>query len=105
MWILSRVNHLGLERLKTLVNELSRYPMKPSPSFINAQGAHVKKGSSREEQFLQLVTPLRPTRLLRLPWDPRSVNAAEENLSPLIESNERGLLRKVIVNIAGELTS
>jgi len=105
MWILSRVNHLGLERLKTLVNELSRYPMKPSPSFINAQGAHVKKGSSREEQFLQLVTPLRPTRLLRLPWDPRSVNASEENLSPLIESNERGLLRKVIANFAGELTS
>jgi len=105
IWILSRVNHLGLERLRTLINEFSRYPMKPTPSFINAQGAHVKRGSSREEQFLQLVTPLRPTRLLRLPWDPRSVNAAEENLSPLIESNERGLLRKVIANIAGELTS
>lgn len=54
--------------------------MKPSPSFINAQGAHVKRGSLREEQFLQLTTPLRPTRLLRLPWDPRSVYAAEENL-------------------------
>lgn len=105
MWILSRSNLLGLERLKTLSHELSRYPMKPSPSFINVQSAHVKRGSSREEQFLQLVTPLRPTRLLRLPWDPRSVNAAEENLSPLIESNERGLLRKVIADIAGQLTS
>lgn len=105
MWILSRTNHLGLERLRALINELSRYPMKPSPSFINTQSAHVKRGSSREEQFLQLVTPIRPTRLLRLPWDPRSVYAAEENLSPLIESNERGLLRKAIADIAGELAS
>ena len=105
IWILTRANHLGLERLKTLINEFKRNPMKPSPSFINAQSAHVKRGSSRDEQFLQLVTPLRPTRLLRLPWDPRSVNAAEENFSPLIESNERGLLRKVIADIAGELTS
>jgi hypothetical protein len=105
IWILSRVNHLGLERLRTLINEFSRYPIKPTPSFINAQGAHVKRGSSREDQFLQLTSPLRPTRLLRLPWDPRSVYAAEENLSPLIESNERGLLRKVIANIAGELIS
>lgn len=105
IWILSRADHLGSERLKTLLQELSRYPMKPSPSFINAQRAYVKRGTSREEQFLQLVTPLRPTRVLRLPWDPRSVNAAEEKLSPLVESNERGLLRKVIADIAGELTS
>jgi MinD-like ATPase involved in chromosome partitioning or flagellar assembly len=103
--LLSVTDILGIERLKSLTNELSRNSIKPAISFLQVQGQFDKRSSTNSDAFIKLVTPLRPRRVLLLPHDARSLHAAEIEQMTLLESNEKSLLRKAIARIAGEVIS
>ena len=103
LWIMSKSDALAIDRLKHLTAELARNTIKPQLSFIQTLSGVPKRNKLDVDTFLQIVTPLRPARILQYPWDPRSVLAAEDERSALFESNERGILRKSIAHIAGEL--
>lgn len=105
LWIMSKTDVVALERLRLLSTELARNSIKPELSFIQTLSGVTKRNKSDSDSFLQLVTPQRPARVLQYPWDLRSVLAAEDERSTLVESNERGILRKSIAHIAGELIS
>jgi hypothetical protein len=100
---MSKSDAVASERLKHLVAELARNSIKPKLSFIQTMSGSSKRRKIDSDSFLHTVMPLRPTRILQYPWDQRSVQAAEDELSTLFESNERGVLRKSIAHIAGEL--
>ena len=105
LWIMSKTDVVALERLRLLSTELARNSIKPQLSFIHTLCGASKRNKSEGDAFLQIVTPLRPSRVLQYPWDSRSALAAEDERSTLVESQERGILRKSIAHIAGELTS
>ena len=105
LWVISKSDLISIERLKRFSVELSRNSIKPELSFIQSLSSSVKRSKSDSETFLQLITPIRPKRVLQYPWDPRSALAAENERCTLVESNERGILRKSIAHIAGELAS
>jgi hypothetical protein len=63
-----------------------------------------KKGDEQEEKFLSVVSPTVPHALRIIPLDIRSVTAAAQDRSILIESNSRGLLRRTMAALALELT-
>ena len=105
LWILSKIDPLATERLRLLSTELARNSIKPQLSFIHSLSNVTKRNKFDSDSFLQIATPLRPARVLQYPWDSRSVLAAEDERSTLVESNERGVLRKSIAHIAGELAS
>ena len=103
--MLSKSDLVSAERLRKFTTELSRNSIKPEVSFIQSLSSSTKPSKSDTESFLQLITPLRPKRVLQYPWDPRRTYAAENDRCTLVESNERGILRKSIAQIAGELLS
>ena len=105
LWVLSKTDLISIERLKNFTTELGRNSIKPFISFIQSHSPSPKRRKLEEEIFLQIVTPLRPKRVLQYPWDARGVLAAELENCTLMESHERGILRKSIAHIAGELTS
>jgi len=105
LWILSKADSLAIERLKSLTSELARNTIKPQLSFIHIQAAQPKRSKSGDNLFLNLVTPLRPQRVIHLPWDTRAILAAEDERTTLFDSNDRGILRKSIAHLAGELVS
>ena len=103
--LLSKSDNLGIERLKILVAELASNAIKPALSFLQVQRPLEKRGGSNSEMFLKVVTPLRPRRILHMPYDARSLHAAHSEQTTLLESNEKSLLRKAIAQIAGEVIS
>ena len=105
LWVLSKTDAISIDRLQKFTTELRRNSMKPNLSFIQSLSPSSKRKKLEEEIFLQIVTPLRPQRILEYPWDSRGVLAAEQEKCTLVESHERGILRKSIAHIAGELTS
>jgi hypothetical protein len=105
MWVLARTDLVGTEHLRLLASEISKNSIKPKFSFLHALRGPGKRGKSSENPFLSLVTPLRPSRILEYPWDPRSAQAAEDERTTLFESNAKGVLRRSIADFAGELVS
>lgn len=103
LWIMSKSDLLGLERLRGLISEITGHSMKPTFSFIHVHRTLGKRSKDIDKTFLNVTTPLRPTRLWQYPWDSRSISSAEEETATLHDSNERSLLRKTILEIAGEL--
>ena len=103
MLVLSKSDYLSLESLRRLSKELSKNSIKPRLSFVHSHAIQGKKASAQEEGFLEIVMPLIPHRVLRFPMDSRSITSAENERLPLHESNEKTLLRKSVVDIAGEL--
>ena len=103
--VLASTDLIGTERLRLLVSDLGRNTIKPRLSFLHALRGPAKRSKGSEDPFLPLVTSLRPTRVSQYPWDTRGVNAAEQERTTLRESNERGLLRRAISDLAGELIS
>jgi cellulose biosynthesis protein BcsQ len=104
MWVVSKSDYLSLESLKRLCKDLSKNSVKPLLSFVHSHCLQGKKGALQEHSFLEIVTPLRPQKILKFPLDSRSLTAAENERLPLHESNEKSLLRKSVADIAGELT-
>ena len=105
LWIMSKQDPLATERLRVLISELVRNTIKPQLSVIQIQSTLAKRKKSEGDPFLAMVSPLRPVRIVQYPWDPRSTLAAEDERVTLLESNERGSLRKSIEHLAGDLVS
>lgn len=105
LWLLSKTDHLSLERLRALLSEFSKNAIKPELSVAQWQTQLGKQAKVESASFLQLVTAARPARILNYPWDPRGVSSAENEQSTLADISERGALRKSIAHIAGELIS
>jgi len=105
LWVMAPSDRVGLSRLRALTSELMVNAMKPSLTFIHVLKQQGKRSESRSESFLKIVTPLRPKKIVEYPYDPRSIHKAEAEESSLIDSNERGIVRKMIAEIAGELTA
>lgn len=103
--VMCKTDLVSMERVKKFTAELSRNPIKPAISFVKYSSGATKKSKIESDQFLQCVTPLHPARVLDYPWDFRNVVAAEEERSTLFDNNERGILRKSIRHLAGELVS
>lgn len=103
LWVMSKSDELSCERLKTFTSEISQNSIKPELTFVQCLGSSAKRAKSESEFFLQAITPVRPQRMLQYPWDPRSVLSAEDQHSTLLDTHERGILRKAIAHIAGEL--
>jgi MinD-like ATPase involved in chromosome partitioning or flagellar assembly len=103
IFFLSTIGYVGSERLKILIQDLTKNSIKPAISFLQVQRPLEKKPQSNSESFLKLVTPLKPKRILHYPYDARSVHAAHNEQSTLLESNEKSPLRKAIARIAGEV--
>lgn len=104
MLVLSKSDYLSLASLQRLSEELSKNSIKPTLSFVHSHVIPGKKASAQEERFLEIVMPLIPKRVLRFPMDSRSITSAENERLPLHESNEKSLLRKSVIDIAGELS-
>jgi len=105
IFFLSTSDYVGSERLKVLTQDLSSNSIKPAISFLQAQRPMEKKAHNSNANFLKVVTTLKPRRILQFPYDARSVYAAHQEQSTLLESNEKSLLRKAIARIAGEVAS
>ena len=105
LWLLCKTDQLSLEKLKLLTGQLAHNSIKPILSFVQIASSFSKRGKQESDPFLQCVTPLRPSKVWVYPWDSRNVLAAEEERSTLLDTNERGILRKSIGHLAGELVS
>lgn len=105
LYIMAPSDRVGLERLRSLVSQLTQNAMKPSFNFIQVMRQIGKRENKGGEKFLQIVTPLRPGNIAEYPFDPRSVLKAENEESSLLDSNERGVVRRAIADLAGELAS
>ena len=105
LWVMAPSDRVGLNRLRAFSAELMINAMKPTLTFIRVLRYQSKRADASSESFLKIVTPLRPSRIIEFPYDPRSVHKAEVEEDSLLESNERGIVRKMIAEIAGELIS
>lgn len=103
LWVLSKSDRIGIERLKKLVQDLNRNSMKPSITFIQSFTKTSRRPSSGDEAFLSAVTPLKPKALLRYPLDSRSAAAAQNSQETLFQSNEKSFLRKSIQGLSGKI--
>lgn len=105
LMVLGPSDRVGLERLQNFAGELKRNAIKPPLTFLHVLRQQGKREPVNAERFLKIITPLRPEKICEFPFDPRSVLKAEVEESSLMESNERGIVRKVIAEIAGQFTS
>jgi cellulose biosynthesis protein BcsQ len=105
LWVISRSDHLSLERLRALLRDLALNPVKPSISCIHNARIVGKKNAPADQSFLQSTQGLKLAGILTLPDDSRSVARAINERSPLNEVNERSHLRRAIAEIAVRLTT
>lgn len=103
LWVMSKSDRLGLERLRRLVQELSKNLMKSSISCVQSFTSENKRAKENDQAFLAVATAIRPKRILRYPMDSRSIAMAEREQSSLYDSNERSFLRKSVLELSGEL--
>ena len=103
LWIISKSNRVGVERLRKISHALSQNSIKPAISFVQAASAQGKKGAIYDEAFLAAARTIGPKKIHQYPADSRSILAAENEQASLYESNERSLLRKSIASLAGEV--
>lgn len=105
LFLMAPSDRVGLERLKTLTSDLSTNAMRPALILIHVLRHIGKRDQKGSDKFLQIVTPVRPHKICEYPFDPRSILKAEIEESSLMESNERGIVRKMIAELAGDLAS
>jgi cellulose biosynthesis protein BcsQ len=103
LWVMSKSDRLGTERLRRLVLELSKNLMKPSISCVQSFTSESKRAKENDQAFLAVATSIRPKRILRYALDSRSIAMAEREQCSLYDSNERSLLRKSVLELSGEL--
>ena len=103
LWVMSKSDRLGTERLRRLLQELSKNLMKPSISCVQSFTSESKRAKENDQSFLAVATSIRPKRILRYALDSRSIAMAEREQCSLYDSNERSLLRKSVLELSGEL--
>lgn len=104
IWILGKADVLGIHRMTSLVEDFSQITIRAKVSVLLNMSASGKKGGEREALFWATVAPLKPQRIYSLPRDSRSTSKAEYERASLVETGEKGILRKSIAKIAVELT-
>lgn len=103
LWVMSKSDRLGTERLRRLLQELSKNLMKPSISCVQSFTSESKRAKENDQSFFAVATSIRPKRILRYALDSRSIAMAEREQCSLYDSNERSLLRKSVLELSGEL--
>jgi hypothetical protein len=103
LFLLSRSDLLSLQRLRNLNRLISQNPIRPTLKFLHMMRPFGKRGNGRDLAFADSISALSSEKALVLPIDLRSVQRAEEERTTLYESHERSPLRKVIVELAGQL--
>ena len=103
LWILSTSSKISRAFLSSTVASLQASPQRTRVTHILNRRNNGKAGEREEEKFLSTVTPSRPHGVRVLPLDLRGVERAEADRSILMESNQRGLLRRELATIAQEL--
>ncbi len=103
LMIVARPDLLGAHRLTQVTSLIEKTSIRSPLSFLLNMRSSGRKGENEEKHFLEAVTPLRPRSVRTIARDPRSVIAAEDEHSTLVEVNERGAMRKSIAKIASEL--
>jgi hypothetical protein len=103
LWVLGKVDTLGIHRLDALVHDFSQISIRAKISVLFNMKPGGRKRENHEALFLSSIAPLRPHRIHTLPRDARAVSKAEEERATLIESNDRSALRKAISKIAVEV--
>jgi Mrp family chromosome partitioning ATPase len=103
LWVVSKSNRLGVERVRTLSHALVQNSIKPTISFVQSMSSPGKKTTIHDQAFVTAAAAASTKKILHYPFDTRSITAAEQESVSLYESNERSLLRKSIVGLAGEL--
>ena len=104
LWIFSSPRVVSSRALREVTKALSQMTIRGRITYLLTQRIPGKRGDEQEEKFLSLVSPTRPHALRILPLDLRSVSAAAQDRSILMESNSRGVLRRSLAAIALELT-
>lgn len=103
LWILSTSSKISRALLSSTVASLERFPQRARTTYILNRRQSGKVGDHEEEKFLSTVTPSRPHGVRVLPLDLRGAERAEVDRSILMETNQRGLLRRELAAIAQEL--
>jgi MinD-like ATPase involved in chromosome partitioning or flagellar assembly len=104
LWVLSSPRVVSTRALREFTDALPHMTIRGRITHLLTQRIPGKKGDEQEEKFLSVVSPTQPHALRIIPLDPRSVSAAAQDRSILIESNSRGLLRRSLAALALELT-
>jgi hypothetical protein len=104
LWVLSSPRIVSSRALREFTAALPSMAIRGRLTHILTQRIPGKKGDEQEERFLSVVSPTAPHALRIIPLDIRSVTAAAQDRSILIESNSRGLLRRTMAALALELT-
>jgi len=104
LWVVSKSNRLGVERVRTLSHALVQNSIKPTITFVQSMSALGKKTTIHDQAFATAAAAASTKKILHYPFDSRSISAAEQESVSLYESNERTVLRKSIATLAGELS-
>ena len=104
LWIFSSPRVVSSRALREITKALSLMTIRGRVTYLLTQRIPGRRGDEQEEKFLSVVSPTQPHALRIIPLDPRSVSAAAQDRSILIESNSRGLLRRSLAALALELT-
>ena len=104
LWVFSSPRVVSTRALREFTTALPHMTIRGRVTHLLTQRIPGKKGDEQEEKFLSVVSPTQPYALRIIPLDPRSVSAAAQDRSILVESNSRGLLRRSLAALAIELT-
>ena len=104
LWIFSSPRVVSSRALREITKALSQMTIRGRVTYLLTQRIPGRRGDEQEEKFLSVVSPTQPHALRILPLDLRSISAAAQDRSILMESNSRGVLRRSLAAIALELT-
>ena len=104
LWIFSSPRVVSSRALREITKALSQMTIRGRVTYLLTQRITGRRGDEQEEKFLSIVSPTQPHALRILPLDLRSISAAAQDRSILMESNSRGALRRSLAAIALELT-
>jgi len=103
LWVISKSNRIGVERVRAISHALVQNSIKPIVSFVQSMSSQGKKATIHDQAFATAAAAVSPKKILHYPIDMRSISAAEKEQVSLYEANERSLLRKSVANLAGEV--
>lgn len=105
IWVLSRSDLLGNERFNQLCKVLSRTAITGELGFILNLATPSRKSSNEEKEFRMITAPFPTCALYILPRDVRGVSSSVRERTTLSEAAERSPMRKIIEEMARDLTA
>jgi MinD-like ATPase involved in chromosome partitioning or flagellar assembly len=105
LMVTSRADYLGHHRLIQVIDLLQQTSIRAQLSFTQNMKSSGKRGDAEMARFLTATTGLKPIRVRSMKQEVRSVQAAEDEHTTLVETNERSHLRRAIAELAREMTT